>query len=402
MSRSVHVIGKAQVSKLAILCIAAIGGMALSTVAAAKPTVGVRNAAAEVSPASDLYRSIDTRTEELLDTGKSIPATLSLHQPTGHHALPDIPISHVSFSKANVRKAIETLVKGTSIRVTVVGGEERFGTISAKNVSGQLPAVLGNLAETMGFFYTLSNDTLIISAEQTFTVTVDSGFPTEQVPELSDKLQALGAQFIRKELHGNALVYRANRRAYLRVTQALQGKPTADGLSTRVTSADAALSEKPVKREPQLMLVASLAPVEVAKEQKATEPKVVEDILVSRRTDGQPAQSRSITVETHGVPVSAAPQNMAVTQTWRSTKSDKTIQSTLERWAKTVGWEVAWEVPRKLPAGFEASFNGTFDLAVEQMMRALRGTDYPIIACLYEANQVLRVVRRGEAKKCED
>ncbi|WP_194725566.1 toxin co-regulated pilus biosynthesis Q family protein [Noviherbaspirillum malthae] len=402
MSRSVHVRGKVRATKLVILCMAAVGCVALTTVAAAKPTVGVRSSAAETSSTSDLYRSIDTRTEELLDTGAVIPATLSLHQPTGHSAIPDVAIVNISFSKADVRKAIETLVKGTPLRVTVVGGDDRFGTISAKNVSGQLPVVLSNLAETMGFFYTVSNDTLIVSAEQNFTVNVESGYSLEQLSELSDMLQALGAQLIRKEPHGNALVYRANRRAYLRVTQALQGKKTSNGLSNPMTSVDAGSSERTVKRDTQPLLVASLAPVEVTKEQRRADPAATSDTLVAKRTEPQPAQSRSITVETHGVPAVAVPQSASAIQTWRSTKSDKTIQSTLERWAKSVGWEVAWEVPRKLPAGFEASFNGPFDLAVEQMMKALRGTDYPIIACLYEANQVLRVVRRGEAKKCED
>jgi hypothetical protein len=262
--------------------------------------------------------------------------------------------------------------------------------------------VLENLAETMGFFYTLSNDTLIISAEQTFTMEVDSGYPQERLSELSDKLQGLGAQFIRKEPHGNALVYRANRRAYLRVTKALQGGQPAETPSTPVTAVAAAMPDSPAKAAAQPVLVASLAPIEVAKEQPRKAATTGGEQPASQIGELQTAMRKSLTVETHGVPQMAGPSNAASVQTWRSTKTDRTIQSTLERWAKSVGWEVAWEVPRKLPAGFEASFTGSFDVAVEQMMRALRGTDYPIIACLYEANQVLRVVRRGEAKKCDD
>jgi hypothetical protein len=402
MRRLVHGKEKGHTSNLVFLCVAAFAGVALSPVTYAKPTGGGSAASAQSSTLSDLYRSIDTRTEQVVDAGGGIPATVTLHQASGHSAIPDIAIANVTFAKANVRRAVETLVKGTAIRVTVVGGDDRFGTISAKEVSGKLPVVLENLAETMGFFYTLSNDTLIISAEQTFTLEVDSAYPQERLSEFSDRLQGLGAQFIRKEPHGNALVYRANRRAYLRVTNALQGGQPTDTPITPVAAIVTARPDNAIKSTAQPVLVASLAPVEVVKEQPRKETTLGGEQAAGKASELQTAMRKSITVETHGVPQMAGPSNAASVQTWRSTKSDRTIQSTLERWAKTVGWEVAWEVPRKLPAGFEASFTGSFDVAVEQMMRALRGTDYPIIACLYEANQVLRVVRRGEAKKCDD
>lgn len=403
MCRPVHVKSKAHTGLAVFLCIAAMAGMALSPRAAAKSVAGSTFSAADSGSASDLFLSIDTRTEELVDTGTSIPATLTLHQPSGHSAIPDIAVSNVTFSKTNVRRAVETLLKATAIRVTVIGGDDRFGTISAKNVGGQLPVVLANLAETMGFFYTLSNDTLIISAEQTFTLAVDGGYPQERLSELSEKLQGLGAQLIRKEPHGNALVYRANRRAYMRVSEALQGQEAVRDTTALVTKeVGAAYAAKRLATlDVQPLMVASLAPASIAKEQ-ANAPVASPGPMVVKQTQLPPVTPRTITVETNGVPTSLAPVNALTPQTWRSTKGDRTIQSTLERWAKSVGWEVAWEVPRKLPAGFEASFTGTFDVAVEEMMKALRGTDYPIIACLYEANQVLRVVRRGEAKKCED
>lgn len=404
MCRTAHAKGKVHTSIATFLCVAAFAGMALSSVAAAKPATGSTKSSTDSRISSDLFHSIDAQTEELVDAGTSIPATLTLHQPSGHSAIPDVTVANVSFSKANVRRAVETLLKPTAIRVTVIGGDDRFGTISAKNVGGHLPVVLANLAETMGFFYTLSNDTLIISAEQTFTLAVDGGFPQERLSELSDKLQGLGAQLIRKEAHGNGLVYRANRRAYLRVTEALQGQSAAVGKTTLASreSKAASAGELGAKREAPPILVASLAPVAVVQEQKTNPVQASAELAVAMRSDLQAAMPKTLTVETHGVPTMAPSMNVTTQQTWRSTKSDKTIQSTLERWAKSVGWEVAWEVPRKLPAGFEASFTGTFDVAVEQMMRALRGSDYPIIACLYEANQVLRVVRRGEAKKCDD
>lgn len=87
-------------------------------------------------------------------------------------------------------------------------------------------------------------------------------------------------------------------------------------------------------------------------------------------------------------------------QEWKITATDKSVRHLLERWGKAAGWAVSWEVPRKVPTSFEATFSGTFDVAVDKLMHALRGSDYPLIGCLYEENKVVRVLRRGEVRKC--
>jgi hypothetical protein len=74
----------------------------------------------------------------------------------------------------------------------------------------------------------------------------------------------------------------------------------------------------------------------------------------------------------------------------------------LERWAAAAGWNIAWEVPRKVPVAFDATFSGPFEVAVDKLMRSLRGSDYPLVNCQYEDNKVVRILRRGEIKKCEE
>lgn len=89
-------------------------------------------------------------------------------------------------------------------------------------------------------------------------------------------------------------------------------------------------------------------------------------------------------------------------QEWNVRKDDKTIRAVLERWAAAAGWNIAWEVPRKVPVAFDATFFGSFEVAVDKLMRSLRGSDYPLVNCQYEDNKVVRILRRGEIKKCEE
>jgi hypothetical protein len=62
-----------------------------------------------------------------------------------------------------------------------------------------------------------------------------------------------------------------------------------------------------------------------------------------------------------------------------------------------VSWEIAYDYPVQL----EGSFAGTFDDAVTQFMSSLRYSDYPALACLYEANHVVRVLHYGDKKECD-
>lgn len=86
---------------------------------------------------------------------------------------------------------------------------------------------------------------------------------------------------------------------------------------------------------------------------------------------------------------------------WDVRVSDVTLRQTLIRWAKDAGWQVSWEVKFDYPVQLEASFVGTFDTAVDLYMNSLRNSEYPLLACLYDGNRVVRVMHYGEKKGCD-
>jgi hypothetical protein len=91
----------------------------------------------------------------------------------------------------------------------------------------------------------------------------------------------------------------------------------------------------------------------------------------------------------------------AVAMRWQVTTSDVTLRQALMRWAKDAGWQVSWEISYDYPVQLEGSFNGTFEDAVDQFMGSLRYSDYPALACMYEANHVVRVLHYGDKKSCD-
>ena len=91
----------------------------------------------------------------------------------------------------------------------------------------------------------------------------------------------------------------------------------------------------------------------------------------------------------------------AVAMRWQVLASDVTLRQTLIRWAKDAGWQVSWEIGYDYPVQLEGSFSGTFEDAVGQYMGSLRYSDYPALACMYEANHVVRVLHYGDKKECE-
>ena len=91
----------------------------------------------------------------------------------------------------------------------------------------------------------------------------------------------------------------------------------------------------------------------------------------------------------------------AVAMRWDVRASDVTLRQALLRWAKDAGWQVSWEIAYDYPVQLEGSFAGSFEEAVTQFMSSLRYSDYPALACLYEANHVVRVLHYGDKKECD-
>lgn len=88
---------------------------------------------------------------------------------------------------------------------------------------------------------------------------------------------------------------------------------------------------------------------------------------------------------------------------WAVRISDVTLRQALERWGREASppWQVSWEVKVNFPVQLEAAFSGSFESAVEQFMDSLKGSDHPLLGCLYEGNHVVRVLHYGDKKGCD-
>ncbi|SEI14499.1 Toxin co-regulated pilus biosynthesis protein Q [Paraburkholderia hospita] len=95
------------------------------------------------------------------------------------------------------------------------------------------------------------------------------------------------------------------------------------------------------------------------------------------------------------------PAPVAVALRWEVRASDVTLRQALMRWAKDAGWQVSWEIAYDYPVQLEGSFTGSFEDAVDQFMGSLRYSEYPALACMYEANRVVRVLHYGDKKECD-
>lgn len=181
-------------------------------------------------------------------------------------------VRNATFNRATVSEALETLLKGTNISVTVVGGAGRYGTISANGVKGDVHALIDDLAAQMGFFYTVSNRNLIVSPEQNFALS-PTGFMNESdLAELIDECQRLGARFVRKDSTTNMVVLAVSKKASIRIADFLSGQ------SARAESSRAdAISFQQMAQKPVVPTAASMEPITAQASATAQQPWIVQN-----------------------------------------------------------------------------------------------------------------------------
>lgn len=78
--------------------------------------------------------------------------------------------------------------------------------------------------------------------------------------------------------------------------------------------------------------------------------------------------------------------------------SDGTLYGTVSRWAKDAGWQVSWEAVKDFDTKFEATYEGDFESSVEQLMKSMERSEYPLRACAFD-NKVIRIIHKS--KSCE-
>lgn len=79
---------------------------------------------------------------------------------------------------------------------------------------------------------------------------------------------------------------------------------------------------------------------------------------------------------------------------WSIESTDKTVNSTLSRWAAAAGWQLLWELPVDYSIDAKTTIHGTFTQAVEAVAKSMGKTEYPMKVIFYSGNKVLRIVAR--------
>ena len=77
--------------------------------------------------------------------------------------------------------------------------------------------------------------------------------------------------------------------------------------------------------------------------------------------------------------------------TWELDPKDRTLRNSLLKWCNKVGWQLAWNVRADYPIATSWVITGSFDNAINEILKASRYTDMPLMAVMYEANKVLEI-----------
>jgi hypothetical protein len=80
---------------------------------------------------------------------------------------------------------------------------------------------------------------------------------------------------------------------------------------------------------------------------------------------------------------------------WDVKPSDKSLRTTLTRWAEAGGWQIAWELTVDYPVTAGASLGGSFEEAVVTIVKSMEQAETPLKAIFYKGNRVVRIVARG-------
>jgi hypothetical protein len=97
-----------------------------------------------------------------------------------------------------------------------------------------------------------------------------------------------------------------------------------------------------------------------------------------------------------GVPLPVMPY---AAPRWEVRTQDITLSRTLERWAADAGYRLKWDASRNFLIGAPDAFEGRFEDALQAVLASagIRGSDYPLEACIYaNTPPLVRITRWGE------
>jgi len=85
-------------------------------------------------------------------------------------------------------------------------------------------------------------------------------------------------------------------------------------------------------------------------------------------------------------------------QVWQLSPADRVLSLALQRWSAAATWQLVWEADRDFPIEVEIQLQGHFSAVLEQVMRSLQDSDYPLQAVMNAQTRVLRIRRQFERR----
>lgn len=129
--------------------------------------------------------------------------------------LPNKIIKSLSLTDTAVLDALRLMTKDTPVSLSMMNAANQNstinGTVTAYNLSGNLPDVVEKLSESAGFYYRYSQGTLNIYPDEQFVVSLPPIVNEDVFAGMANTIQKLGASDTYLDRQGRTLTFRANR-----------------------------------------------------------------------------------------------------------------------------------------------------------------------------------------------
>ncbi len=136
---------------------------------------------------------------------------------SGGDRLPDKNIKSLSLTDTAILDALRLLIKDTPVSLSMMNAANQNstvnGTVTAYNLSGNLPDVVEKLSNSAGFYYRYSQGTLNIYPDEQFVVSLPPIVNEDVFAGMANTIQKLGASDTYLDRQGRTLTFRANRSA---------------------------------------------------------------------------------------------------------------------------------------------------------------------------------------------
>lgn len=155
-----------------------------------------------------------------VDAGYESEDMFLLRPLTSPGKLPAKQIAPFDLNQSGIFDTLRILIEGTGLTLKIEGGlqgSEAYGSATMFDVQGSLTEVIENLSESMGFFWSVRKNTLLIQPEQQFVVALPPALADDNTASLTNTLQFLGARETYIDRMAGTLVFKANRTALAKI-----------------------------------------------------------------------------------------------------------------------------------------------------------------------------------------